>query len=66
LLWVDLEGKRIQFDRATKSPDAAWTRMLNDGTLRDADGIDSRNPRPPRRPRAKPIATNVVVIEEKS
>jgi len=63
LLWVDLEGKRIQFDRATKSPDAAWTRMLNDGTLRDADGIDSRNPRPPRRPRAKPIATNVVVLD---
>jgi hypothetical protein len=39
--------------------------MLNDGKLRD-DGIDPRNPRPPRRLRAKPVATNVVVIEEKS
>ena len=66
LLWADLEGKGIQFDRATKNPDASWTRMLNDGKLRDADGIDSRNPRPPRRPREKPVATNVVVIEEKS
>jgi len=63
LLWVDLEGKRIRFDRATKSPDAAWTRMLNDGKLRDADGIDTRNPRSPRRPREKPVATNVVVID---
>ena len=64
LHWVNLEGKRIRFDRATKSPDAAWTRMLNDGTLRDMDGIDTRNPRPPRRPQEKPVATNVVVIEE--
>lgn len=66
LHWANLEGKRIRFDRATKSPDAAWTRMLNDGTLRDTDGIDTRNPRPPRPPRAKPVAVNVVVIEEKS
>jgi cold shock CspA family protein len=65
LHWVNLEGKRIRFDRAMKSPDA-WTRRLNDGKLRDADGIDSRNPRPPRRPQEKPVATNVVVIEEKS
>jgi hypothetical protein len=63
LLWANLEGKRIRFDRATKSPDA-WTRRLNDGKLRDADGIDSRNPRPPRHPREKPVATNVVVIDE--
>jgi cold shock CspA family protein len=63
LHWANLEGKRIRFDRATKSPDAAWTRMLNDGTLRDADGIDARNPRPPRRPGAKPVATNVVVLD---
>jgi hypothetical protein len=61
LHWVNLEGKRIRFDRATKSPDA-WTRRLNDGKLRDAD-VDPRNPRPPRRPRAKPVATNVVVID---
>jgi cold shock CspA family protein len=57
-----LEGTRIRFDSAKKSDDA-WTRRLNDGKLRDADGIDSRNPRPPRRPRVKPIATNVVVID---
>ena len=64
LLWADLEGTRIQFDRATmKSSDASWTRMLNDGTLREADGIVPRNPRPPRRPRAKPVAVNVVVID---
>ena len=64
LHWANLEGKRIRFDRATKSPDA-WTRRLNDGKLRDAD-VDSRNPRPPRRYQERPVATNVVVIEEKS
>jgi cold shock CspA family protein len=63
LHWTNLEGKRIRFDRAeTKSPDA-WIRMLNDGTLRDEDGIDLRNPRPPRRLRTKPVAVNVVVID---
>jgi len=63
LLWADLEGTRIQFDLATtKSPDASWTRMLNDGTLRDTD-VNPRNPRPPRRPGAKPVATNVVVLD---
>jgi cold shock CspA family protein len=58
-----LEGTRIRFDSAKKS-DNAWTKRLNDGKLRDAD-VDPRNPRPPRRPREKPVATNVVVIEEK-
>jgi cold shock CspA family protein len=63
LLWANLEGTRVRFDRAkTNSTDAAWTRKLNDGTLRDAD-VDPRNPRPPRRPRTKPVATNVVVID---
>jgi cold shock CspA family protein len=61
---VNLEGKRIRFDRATKSPDAAWTRRLNAGKLRDAAGIDARNPRPPRRPQEKPAAVNVIVLEE--
>jgi cold shock CspA family protein len=65
LHWVDLEGKRIRFDRATKSPEAAWTRMLNEGKLRDAN-VDTRNPRPPRLLRERPVATNVAVIEEKS
>jgi hypothetical protein len=41
--------------------------MLNDGKLRDADGIDARNPRPPRRTwkgaAKKPVAVNVVVID---
>jgi cold shock CspA family protein len=64
---INIEGTRIRFDRATKSPEAAWTRMLNNGTLRDADGIDPRNPRPPRRTwtsaTKKPVATNVVVID---
>jgi cold shock CspA family protein len=60
----DLEGKRIRFDRATKSPDAAWTRMLNEGKLRDAN-VDTRNPRPPRLLRERPVATNVVIEEEK-
>jgi cold shock CspA family protein len=65
LHWVNLEGKRIRFDRATKRPDAAWTRMLNDGKLRDMD-VDTKNPRPPRLLRERPVATNVVVIEEES
>jgi cold shock CspA family protein len=61
---ADLEGPRIRFDRAkTKSPDSSWTRMLNDGRLRDTDGINPRNPRPPRRPGARPVATNVVVLD---
>jgi cold shock CspA family protein len=64
---ANIEGTRIQFDRATKRPDASWTQMLNDGALRDADGIDPRNPRPPRRTwtgaAKKPVAVNVVVID---
>jgi hypothetical protein len=66
LLWANLEGKQIRFDRQVKRPDDVWTQKLNDGRLRDAAGVDSRNPRPPRRPREKPAAVNVVVIEEKS
>jgi len=62
---ADLEGKRIRFDRATKSPDASWMKSLNEGKLRDAGGIDARNPRPPRLLRERSVATNVVVIEEK-
>src|ERR1700739_743515 len=62
---VDVEGTRIRFDRAkTKSPDASWTGMLNDGRFRDTTGINPRNPRPPRRPRAQPAAPTVVVIGE--
>ncbi len=61
---ADFEGTRVRFDRAkTKSPDTSWTRMLNNGRLRDLDGVDARNPRPPRRPRTKPVATNVVAID---
>jgi cold shock CspA family protein len=60
---ANLEGKRIEFDRAPNRPDAAWTWMLNDGRLRDTNGIDARNPRPPRRHRVKPTAVNVVVID---
>jgi cold shock CspA family protein len=63
---ADLEGRRIRFDRATKSHDASWMKSLNEGKLRDAAGVDARNPRPPRRPQERPVATNVVVIEEKS
>lgn len=59
---ADFERTRVRFDRQVKRPDDAWTQKLNDGRLRDAD-IDPRNPRPPRRPRVKPIATNVVVID---
>ena len=60
---ADFEGTRIRFDRAkTKSPDASWTRMLNDGRLRDLN-VNARNPRPPRRPGAKPVATNVVALD---
>ena len=59
---ADFEGTRVRFDRQVKRRDDAWTQRLNDGRLRDADGIDARNPRPPRRPREKPVATNVVVI----
>jgi cold shock CspA family protein len=66
LLLANLEGKRVRFDRQVKRPDDVWTQKLNDGRLRDAAGVDSRNPRPPRRPREKPAAVNVVVIEEKS
>ena len=63
LRWADLEGKRIRFDRAEKSPEAAWTRMLNEGKLRDAN-VDTRNPRPPRLLRERPVATNIVIVEE--
>jgi cold shock CspA family protein len=60
---ADFEGTRVRFDRQVKRPDGAvWTQKLNDGRLRDAD-VDPRNPRPPRRPRAKPVATNVVVLD---
>jgi cold shock CspA family protein len=64
---ADFEGTRVRFDRLVKRSDDAWTRKLNDGTLRDADGIDPRNPRPPRRTwkgkAKKPVAVNVVVID---
>ena len=63
MIWADLEGKRVQFDRQVKRPDDVWTQKMNDGRLRDADGIASRNPRPPRPRRAKPVAVNVVVID---
>jgi cold shock CspA family protein len=62
---ADLEGRRIRFDRATKSHDASWMKSLNEGKLRDAN-VDTRNLRPPRLLRERPVATNVVVIEEKS
>ena len=62
---INLEGKRVRFDRETKRPEDVWNQKLNDGRLRDTDGIDARNPRPPRRPREKPVATNVTVIEER-
>ena len=60
---ADFEGSRVQFDRQVKRPDDAWTQKLNDGRLRDTDGIDPRNPRRPRRPRTKPVAVNVVVVD---
>jgi hypothetical protein len=63
LRWADLEGKRIRFDRATKSPESSWMKSLNEGKLRDAN-VDARSPRPPRLLRERPVATNVVVIEE--
>jgi cold shock CspA family protein len=60
---TDFDGTRVRFERRVKRPDAAvWTQKLNDGRLRDAD-VDPRNPRPPRRPGAKPVAMNVVVID---
>jgi cold shock CspA family protein len=63
---TDLEGKRIQFDRATKRPDDVWTQKMNEGRLRDTVGVNARNPKRPRLPQQKPLAVNVVVIEEKS
>jgi len=60
---ADFEGTRVRFDRQVKRPDDAWTQKLNDGRLRDTDGIDPRNPRRPRRPRTKPVAVNVVVVD---
>jgi hypothetical protein len=60
---ADLEGKRIRFDRATKSPESSWMKSLNEGKLRDAN-VDTRNPRPPRLLRERPVATNVVIVEE--
>jgi cold shock CspA family protein len=62
---ADFEGTRVRFDRQVKRPDdAVWTQKLNDGRFRDTGGIDPRNPRPPRRPGAtKPVAVNVVVID---
>jgi cold shock CspA family protein len=62
---INLEGKRVRFDLETKSPDDVWTQKLNDGRLRDAEGVNSRNPRPPRPTSFKPTATNVTVLEEK-
>jgi cold shock CspA family protein len=67
---TNIEGTRIRFDRPVKGPDDTWTRRLNDGKLRDMGGIDSRNPRPPRRTWTgavkKPAAVNVVVIDAAS
>jgi cold shock CspA family protein len=60
---ADFEGTPVRFDRQVKRPDDVWTQKLNDGILRDMDGIDPRNPRRPRRPGAKPVAVNVVVID---
>jgi cold shock CspA family protein len=61
---ADFEGTRVRFDRQGKRPDAPWIRRLNDGKLRDVDGINHRKPRPLRRPGAtKPVAVNVVVID---
>lgn len=60
---ANFKGTRVRFDRATKNDDASWIQKLNDGKLRDADGIDPRNPRRPRRPGVKPAAANVVVID---
>ena len=60
---TNIEGTRIQFDRQGNCPDAPWIRRLNDGKLRDMDGVDPRNPRPTRPPRVKPVAINVVVID---
>jgi hypothetical protein len=46
-----------------KKSDDTWTQRLNDGRLRDTVGVNARNPKPPRRPREKPAAANVVVID---
>jgi cold shock CspA family protein len=56
------EGAKVRFDSVKRSDDS-WTKKMNDGTLRDTNGVNHRNPRPPRRPGAKPVAMNVVVID---
>jgi len=67
---ADLEGKKIQFDRQVKSSDDPWTDSLNEGNLRDLDGINPRNPHPPRRTWTgavrKPVAVNIVLLNTAS